>query len=49
MNEPPFGRSIADDPGDFGSMGVTAGDFDNDGHIDLYVANMYSKAGNRLT
>ncbi len=40
--------SIEDDPGDFGSMGVTAGDYDNDGHIDIYVGNMYSKAGNRV-
>jgi len=30
------------------SMGVTAGDFDNDGHDDVYVSNMYSKAGNRI-
>jgi len=30
------------------SMGVTAGDFDNDGHDDIYVSNMYSKAGNRI-
>jgi len=35
-------------PGDFGSMGLACGDFDNDGHIDLYVANMYSKAGTRV-
>ncbi|MBI1900194.1 MAG: VCBS repeat-containing protein [Planctomycetia bacterium] len=30
------------------SMGVAAGDYDNDGHTDIYVANMYSKAGNRI-
>jgi hypothetical protein len=41
-------QPIGQDPGDFGSMGVTAGDFDNDGHVDIYVGNMYSKAGNRV-
>ncbi len=41
-------RSLSDRPSDFGSMGVAAGDVDNDGRIDLYCANMYSKAGNRV-
>jgi hypothetical protein len=41
-------RPLADGPTDFGSMGVVAGDFDNDGNIDLYLANMYSKAGTRI-
>jgi hypothetical protein len=30
------------------SMGGSAGDFDNDGLIDLYISNMYSKAGSRV-
>ncbi len=30
------------------SMGITVGDFDNDGKPDPYVANMYSKAGERI-
>ena len=29
-------------------MGVTVGDFDEDGDFDVYVSNMYSKAGNRI-
>jgi len=34
--------------GDFGSMGVTCGDINNDNNIDIYCANMYSKAGYRV-
>lgn len=30
------------------SMGVCAGDFNEDGRQDLYVSNMYSKAGHRV-
>ncbi|MCA9540745.1 MAG: VCBS repeat-containing protein, partial [Myxococcales bacterium] len=30
------------------SMGVTVADLDRDGFFDVYVSNMYSKAGNRI-
>lgn len=30
------------------TMGVVAGDLDADGRVDLYLANMYSKAGHRI-
>ena len=30
------------------SMGVVAGDYDNDGDSDVFISNMYSKAGNRV-
>src|SRR5207237_10780298 len=39
---------LADGPADFGSMGLAVGDINNDGHIDIYCNNMYSKAGTRV-
>ena len=30
-------------------MGVTWGDYDRDGRVDLYVSNMFSRAGSRVT
>jgi hypothetical protein len=39
---------LSDRPADFGTMGLAVGDVDNDGRIDIYCANMYSKAGTRV-
>jgi hypothetical protein len=39
---------LGDRPVDFGTMGLAVGDVDNDGNIDIYCANMYSKAGTRV-
>ena len=41
-------QHLINDTGDFGSMGMCVGDFDNDGNIDIYTCNMYSKAGRRI-
>lgn len=41
-------RALSDRPSDFGTMGLAVGDIDNDGRIDIYSANMYSKAGTRV-
>lgn len=42
------GVELNDRPTDFGSMGMTAGDVNNDGHTDIYIGEMYSKAGERV-
>ncbi|MEY2410619.1 MAG: hypothetical protein QOF48_3289, partial [Verrucomicrobiota bacterium] len=39
---------LIDDLGDFGSMGMAVGDYDNDGNIDVYACNMSSKSGRRV-
>jgi hypothetical protein len=39
---------LVDDAGDFGSMGMAVADYDNDGNIDVYTCNMFSKAGRRV-
>lgn len=41
-------RLLTPGQSDFGSMGLTCGDYNNDGNMDIYVSNMYSKAGSRV-
>jgi hypothetical protein len=41
-------QPIVDSPPDFGSMGLASGDINNDGNLDFYLSNMYSKAGSRI-
>ena len=43
-----FREQLMAQGGDFGSMGVTCGSIENDDNIDIYCANMYSKAGSRV-
>ena len=47
-NKPFRARELIDRAADFGSMGLSTGDINNDGNIDIYVASMYSKAGSRV-
>ena len=41
-------REIVDQTHDWGTMGMIVGDYDNDGAMDIFVDNMYSKAGHRV-
>ncbi|MFO0936117.1 MAG: FG-GAP-like repeat-containing protein [Gemmataceae bacterium] len=36
--------TLSDKPADFGTIGLAVGDMDNDGNIDIFCNNMYSKA-----
>jgi hypothetical protein len=52
-NDGPAGfKDVTDEAGTISygfSMGASWGDYDNDGREDLYVSNMYSAAGRRMT
>lgn len=41
-------QALANRPADYGSMGLAVGDVNNDGNIDIFCNNMFSKAGTRV-
>ncbi len=41
-------RPLVEDWNDFGSMGLQVADVNNDGHIDIFTDNMFTKAGRRM-